>query len=713
MLQVSIIVLALGLLFGGNSPADAQGYGAGGRGFNTAESYYIKSSLQGRRAKTVRKQIRNNPNNFANARGINRIGKARRKARRRARRLRKRRFKKRKTVSRVRKKIARKKIARKTKSNLNISAKEPVQIVVSLPRQRVSIYKGGKIIASSRVSSGKLGHRTPPGIFSIIQKNKRHFSNLYGGAPMPFMQRITWSGIALHAGNVSRPYASHGCIRLPYGFAKTLFKRTSMGAHVIVASTSASPQSIVHDNLFQPLHEGVVVASNGPTGSVMTDQSSVGDARPELELGGLPGFVKPVVQARQKLMQKEKDLEKSIAAVPALAQAREQLEKELEARKASLNVAKKVAFASGKSLREPRAVVSKIKRKRSPKTRALRKAESRAKWAWKIVDKRRDNPRFEGNWMKKALARARSRDEIVAVKQAAVDDITKELDVATAQYDELLYVDRNARATVKARQSEIYKTQAALKKAQKDLLSGKQAVLNGKRAIRKAKSAIKSAMAREKMPLRILVTPRRGRERTIDTQKILAELGYEVGVADGAVGSMTRTAIKAFQRELGLKESGRISDSLVEELYKRVGRTQEANAHMYVRQGFVDLFDAPVGISDATKPIGTHVYTAMYFDKDKGDVPARWTALTVRDSGVRQVKTRRVRGKKRRKAARKTIRVPVVRVSAKEALNRIVIPGVVKRQISTLLTPGSSLVISDKGMSHETGKGTDFVILTK
>jgi len=357
MLQISIIVLAVGLLFGGNSPADAQRYGAGGRGFNAAESYYIKNRLQSRRAKSVRKQIRNNPYNYANAGGLNKIGKARRKARRRARRRarrwRKRRFKKRKTVVKARRKTVKTKLARKKKSNLNISAKEPVQIIVSLPRQRVSIYKGGKIVASSRVSSGKSGHRTPSGIFSIIQKHKVHHSNLYGGASMPYMQRITWSGVALHAGNVSRPFASHGCVRLPYGFAKTLFKRTSMGAHVIVASTSASPRSIVHDNLFQPLAEGVVVASNDPTGSILTDQSRVGDAPPEIELGGLPGFVKPVVKARQKLVQKEQDIEKSIAAVPALKQAREQFAQQFEVRKASLNVAKKAAFSSGKSLREP------------------------------------------------------------------------------------------------------------------------------------------------------------------------------------------------------------------------------------------------------------------------------------------------------------------------------------------------------------------------
>ncbi len=700
LLQISIVTLAVALLFGGNSPADAQRYGGGYPGFHTSDSYGARSVSR----RQARKARRRTANRYANTGEINKIGKARR----RDRRWRKRRYKKRKSVSRVRNKTTKNKLVGKSKGDLKISAKEPVQIVISLPRQRVSIYKGGQIVASSRISSGKSGHRTPPGIFSIIQKNKRHFSNLYNSAPMPYMQRITWSGLALHAGNVSRPFASHGCIRLPYGFAKSLFKRTSMGAHVIVASTSAVPQSIVHDKLFQPLPEGVVIASNDPAGAPFPSQTTVGDARPELEMGGLPGFVKPIVLARQTLAQKEQGLEKSKAAIPALEQTREQSEQKLAVERQNLKSARLTVIGTRKSLRKPRALVYRIKRKRAPKLRALRKAENRAKWAWKIVDKRRDNPKFEGNWMKKALERAEKRDAIVAQKQAAVDEITKELDVATAQYDKLLDTHSKAGQVFKVSQRDVKEAQVALKKAERKLLAGKQAILNNKKAMGKAKKAIKAALAREKLPLRILITPRRGRERIIDTQKILAELGYDVGKADGAVGSMTRTAIKAFQRELGLKETGAISDGLVDELYKRVGRTQDSNAHMYVRQGFVDLFDAPVGIADAGKPVGTHVYTAMYFDKKKGAVSTRWTALTVKDSMAKRVRTKKTRKNKRRK----TMRV-AIKVSAKEALDRMEIPGVVRRQLSRILTPGSSLVISDKGMSHETGKGTDFVILTK
>ncbi|MGI9411663.1 MAG: peptidoglycan-binding protein [Hyphomicrobiaceae bacterium] len=108
-------------------------------------------------------------------------------------------------------------------------------------------------MASSRVSSGQNGYETPTGIFSIIQKKRRHFSNIYHGASMPFMQRLTWSGIALHEGKVPNYRASHGCVRLPRGFAGSLFSRTERRSHVVIADGNPRPRMITHDFLFQPI----------------------------------------------------------------------------------------------------------------------------------------------------------------------------------------------------------------------------------------------------------------------------------------------------------------------------------------------------------------------------------------------------------------------------------------------------------------------------
>lgn len=135
-------------------------------------------------------------------------------------------------------------------------AEGPLTLVVSLKRQRVSVYdKNGKV-ASSKISSGRPGNRTPTGVFSILQKRRKHYSNLYAGAPMPNMQRITWSGIALHAGHLPGYPASHGCIRLPYSFSKKLFSMTKSGSRVIVAQDDYAPQSFAHAKLLKPLPPG-------------------------------------------------------------------------------------------------------------------------------------------------------------------------------------------------------------------------------------------------------------------------------------------------------------------------------------------------------------------------------------------------------------------------------------------------------------------------
>jgi lipoprotein-anchoring transpeptidase ErfK/SrfK len=109
-----------------------------------------------------------------------------------------------------------------------------VEILISLAEQRAYVYRGGELIAATTVSTGKQGKETPVGSFTILQKKAFHRSNLYSNAPMPFMQRLTWDGIAIHAGHLPGVPASHGCIRVPTEFAKRLFALTELGATVTV-----------------------------------------------------------------------------------------------------------------------------------------------------------------------------------------------------------------------------------------------------------------------------------------------------------------------------------------------------------------------------------------------------------------------------------------------------------------------------------------------
>jgi L,D-transpeptidase catalytic domain len=131
------------------------------------------------------------------------------------------------------------------------TAGDPIMAIVSLRDQRVTVYDANGWILRAPVSSGQKGRETPAGIFSIIGKEVDHYSNLYDDAYMPHMQRITWSGIALHGGPLPGYAASHGCIRMPYDFAERLFDVTKVGMRVIVAPSDVAPVDIVHPALFR------------------------------------------------------------------------------------------------------------------------------------------------------------------------------------------------------------------------------------------------------------------------------------------------------------------------------------------------------------------------------------------------------------------------------------------------------------------------------
>ena len=122
----------------------------------------------------------------------------------------------------------------------------PLIIAVSIDKQKVLVYDSNGLFAESPVSTGMKGHSTPMGVFSVIQKHKLHHSNIYSGAPMPYMQRITWSGIAMHAGVLPGYPASHGCIRMPMAFAVKMWNWTKMGARVVVTQGEMTPANFSH-----------------------------------------------------------------------------------------------------------------------------------------------------------------------------------------------------------------------------------------------------------------------------------------------------------------------------------------------------------------------------------------------------------------------------------------------------------------------------------
>jgi len=138
----------------------------------------------------------------------------------------------------------------------NIAPHGPVLVYVELDRQLATVYRNGVRIAVTTVSSGKEGFATPGGVFTILEKDIDHRSRTYDNAPMPYQQRLTWKGVAMHAGNLPGYPASHGCIRLPLEFSKLLFKTTTMGGTVVIANSKADPYKRAPAGVLAPHSDG-------------------------------------------------------------------------------------------------------------------------------------------------------------------------------------------------------------------------------------------------------------------------------------------------------------------------------------------------------------------------------------------------------------------------------------------------------------------------
>jgi peptidoglycan hydrolase-like protein with peptidoglycan-binding domain len=196
-------------------------------------------------------------------------------------------------------------------------------------------------------------------------------------------------------------------------------------------------------------------------------------------------------------------------------------------------------------------------------------------------------------------------------------------------------------------------------------------------------AAAQAAEPRSEAPLRILFTRSTKRDRIIGVQQTLSSLGYlEAQSFDGTQGKATNKAVKAFQKENGLPETGAIDEELVKKVYAKAGKTEPAAGHLFVRQAYNRVFDLPVNFRDPDQPLGTHVYTALKFGPQ--DTKAEWVTLDVQDD------------------------------QGGHPLDRIQIPDDVRQKISERLTPGSTFIVADTAInSANLNKGNDFVVLAK
>ena len=460
---------------------------------------------------------------------------------------------------------------------------QPTTLVISLGQQKIDVYRGTEKIGTSSVSSGMRGYGTRTGVFTILEKRRRHYSNLYGGAPMPWMQRLTWSGTALHGGVVPGYPASHGCVRLPFSFAPKLFQATGVGEHVVVARGRPEPTPVEHEKLFQPLPPPAppVLASE----PVKQRESSLGGS----SLNGSS------VRERRGLAAAAHSLvilAKVETPVPIRSEAASEdyghatAESAVTANKAhaigALDQGEQVhAIGSPDHGEQVHAIANP-----TPVTRKLTPEQG---------------------------SEEQSSENKTADLKPADDDSAVDPEPTIM-----------AAPTLEIPDPSPARRRAAHAPTPPSAVS--TAVEAGADA-----AAIEAAEPRSEAPLRVLITRRTHRDRLVGLQRVLSSMDYLEPVNfDGTFGRATIRAIKAFQKANDMPETGAATDDLMKKVYDVAGKDQPPAGHLFVRQEFDAVFDTPVSFRHPDEPLGTHLYTVLKFRP--GQTKADWVAFTVTSS---------------------------------------------------------------------------------
>src|SRR6516164_3748301 len=260
-------------------------------------------------------------------------------------------------------------------------AGEPIMAIVSIGSQQVTFYDADGWILRAPVSTGTTGRETPAGVFAIIEKQKDHHSTLYDDAWMPNMQRITWNGIALHGGPLPGYAASHGCVRMPFGFAENLFDKTQIGMRVIISPNDAAPVDFSHPALFVPKKEAIAAAParadtlalEAEEATRAADEAKKAAATASREAASLPASLRKLEQLKTRADAELAFADKSLAAAKtdqAKAKA-EELKQKAAAKAADAATQLDTAKADGQPKRDAAATT-----KDAAKAAATRKADA-------------------------------------------------------------------------------------------------------------------------------------------------------------------------------------------------------------------------------------------------------------------------------------------------------------------------------------------------
>jgi L,D-transpeptidase catalytic domain len=260
-------------------------------------------------------------------------------------------------------------------------AGEPIMAIVSIKSQQVTFYDAGGWILRAPVSTGITGRETPAGVFALLEKDKDHHSSLYDDASMPNMQRITWNGIALHGGPLPGYAASHGCVRMPYGFAEKLFDKTRIGMRVIISPNDAEPVEFSHPVLFVPNREAIAavpakaeaLAREAAEAAKTADEAKKAAVSAMRETASLPASLRKLERLKTRADAELAYADKALAAAKTdEANARaEDLKQKADARAAELGTQLDAARADAKSKLAAAAAT-----KEATKAAAIRKVDA-------------------------------------------------------------------------------------------------------------------------------------------------------------------------------------------------------------------------------------------------------------------------------------------------------------------------------------------------
>ena len=570
--------------------------------------------------------------------------------------------------------------------------------IVSVKTQQVTFYDADGWFLRAPVSTGAKGRETPAGVFAILEKDLDHHSSLYDDASMPHMQRLTWNGIAMHGGPLPGYAASHGCVRLPFGFAESVFGQTRVGMRVIVSPDDADPVAFSHAALLQPNAAALAAA---PARAETLDRQAAEAAKASDEANQA---VLKIAREAASLKTAQSKLEKLKAAAEAeLASAEKALAAaQADAAKAMELAEDRQALAVAKAADAARRLGS-ARADAKPKLEAAEGAMETAKAAAQTVsegapleaslrkleklktaadaDLARAETALAAAKTDQAKARAEDQKLKATAKATAVGML---VDSASADAKPKLELAERAKETAKAAAqivSEAAPLNAALGKLEKLKAAADAEFARAETALAAAKADQTAARAEDRKALAAAKAADAGtqlvRASAEATSKFEAA-GKAKDAVKTAASRKSETAKAATEAKLALEPVSIYISRATQKLYVR------RNTHKpWVDGGEVydTTIEAPVTIRDPDQPIGTHVFTAMA-RQDKG---LRWSVVTI-DSGD----------------------------DAKDALDRIIIPKDVLDRIAPSALPRSSIIVSDEPLSKETNFRTEFVaVLSK